>query len=345
MLNLLLQSDLLQNDNNDISLFDINKHNKCAISSCAWIVTQKFDKYIKKIGLNPNDYTLQQFNTLNVDGNKFKTTLKTIDKPKLISDMLGDLYQLIKYNKPNINEFDIIIDATGNNRSYLPKIENDIIIPCIQYKTHGKCDNKLDNDKINENDETAYVYSLEDGYKWCFGIGNNMNHIGYGTYSNINQDKNLINQSSIKQDKDIICGCKSSVRATSPFHSLPFYKKINNINNINDTYVIGIGESIGICSPLTGEGIVHGMKSCEILMNNINDLDNDLDIQNNLDTYTKEILDEFYWMKLQRDVINKFISNEKLSLKNIKTLYKSFINTGTNININTIFSVFKNKCM
>ena len=75
---------LIQNGYSDITLFDRKKYTGCGISPCAWMVTKKFDKFVKDINLNPFDYTLKEFDYLYINNNKFKTTLKTINKPKFI---------------------------------------------------------------------------------------------------------------------------------------------------------------------------------------------------------------------------------------------------------------------
>src|SRR5574339_781713 len=67
----------------------------------------------------------------------------TYDKIKLIKDITRgtDIQFGVTPKKENLeSEFDIIIDATGFHRNYLPRPQNETWIPCIQYKVkyHGK---------------------------------------------------------------------------------------------------------------------------------------------------------------------------------------------------------------
>ena len=59
------------------------------------------------------------------------------DKLKLIQDMIKGTE--IKYGKAPKKEnlevdFDLIIDSTGFHRNYLPKLDYEMWVPCVQYK-------------------------------------------------------------------------------------------------------------------------------------------------------------------------------------------------------------------
>ncbi|MGN6709845.1 MAG: NAD(P)/FAD-dependent oxidoreductase, partial [Candidatus Nitrosocosmicus sp.] len=111
---------------------------------CAWATCDNVMRiYAKKCGLNFEDYILHEGKkmTVDIDGNRnINVNLKgmiSYDKLKLIQDMIKGTK--ITFNKvPQKNsleqDFDLIVDSTGFHRHYLPKLKDELWIPCIQYK-------------------------------------------------------------------------------------------------------------------------------------------------------------------------------------------------------------------
>src|SRR6266511_2067584 len=88
---------------------------------CAWATCENImDDLVKECGLN-----------FGLNG------MVTYDKLKLIKDMIRGTniqFGVIPKKETLESEFDLIIDSTGFHRNYLPRPQNEMWIPCIQYK-------------------------------------------------------------------------------------------------------------------------------------------------------------------------------------------------------------------
>jgi flavin-dependent dehydrogenase len=134
------------------------------------------------------------------------------------------------------------------------------------------------------------------GYAWHFPLGDHA-HIGFGS---IREDpKNKINDKTLAgwTIKEPICGCRGVVRLSAPNASRPFV-----VNG--SPQIFGVGESIGCVSPLIGDGIVSGMRSVRILLDNWDDPEG----------YTERILREFSWMDRERRVLDKLVESRSLRI-------------------------------
>ena len=108
-------------------------------SICAWATTVKgMEDLISKCGLNFEDYILHKGARMDVIASK-KLSIKlkglcTYNKIGLIKDLIKGCK--VRYGtmiKDDIkHDFDLVIDATGFNRSLLPKPKNELLIPTIQ---------------------------------------------------------------------------------------------------------------------------------------------------------------------------------------------------------------------
>ena len=115
---------------------------------CAWATCDNVMRdYAKICGLNFDNYVLHDGKKMRVDlgdginsDNTIDIKLKgmiSYDKLKLIQDMISgtDIVFEKAPNKKNLEQdFDLIIDSTGFHRHYLPKLSDELWIPCIQYK-------------------------------------------------------------------------------------------------------------------------------------------------------------------------------------------------------------------
>ena len=54
----------------------------------------------------------------------------TFDKPALIKDLLRGAE--VKHSPVHVSMYDRVIDATGVARAFLPKIDDDIVLRCVQ---------------------------------------------------------------------------------------------------------------------------------------------------------------------------------------------------------------------
>ena len=279
----------------DVAIFDLEHKTNCGINPCAWGASKGFEDLVKKAGLNPNDYILRRFDHIWFDEIKIKAYMLTIDKPKLIKDLLGDA-EVGKYgpHRSFRYDYDRIIDATGVARAYLPPIDNDLISPCYQYRMTS--DELLPEMRIK-------IGRL--GYAWSFPLSDKEFHIGAGSLVTdpikILKDINWIQPYSSGQG--VKCACYSKVRQTAPKGSRPF---------IQDN-VWGIGEAIGCVAPMLSDGIIHGMRSAQLLLENF---------YSAVD-YERAILREFAWMEKEREVVDRFILGKPIGLGSALVLQRN----------------------
>ena len=252
----------------DVDLYDVKKTTACGCRPCAWgfAPTSGSRELISKV-TDPSRFEMHRSREISVDGVKMGSDMLTMDKPALIKEM--NKGALIKQGQIDLDAYDRIIDATGVSRSYLPKIENDVIADCTQYRI--KCTEPLG----------LWINTSSLGYEWCFPLGNDEYHIGFG---NLNPGVESYRPSILDDDLgskvQIRCKCHSKVRLASPFFSQPFISG----------KVVGIGESIGAVAPLAADGNLHAMQTAELLLEHWEDLEG----------YTEEILRRYDWMRRER---------------------------------------------
>jgi len=286
----------------NVTLFD-TKHRsqtKCGIHPCAWGTSNGFHELVKAAGLDPEEYILKKPEYLMMDEVKVKADLMSFDKPRLIGDLLRDTS--ITYSTPDIGEYDRIIDATGISRAYLPQIENDATLECIQYKALRD----LNREPLENRTKLGNI-----GYAWIFPLSGNSYHIGCGSFKAAPHI--MLRQLGWLDDCVMVCGCVSMIRLTAPKGSLPFVH-----GNI-----WGVGESIGCVAPMAGDGIVPGMKSAQILLQNWDDPEE----------YTYAILNEFAWMEDERLVIDKLRQGKTIGMKDALVLKKNSERMGMEIGL------------
>lgn len=289
---------LLKATGHDVTIFDLYHKNNCNINSCAWGTSKEFEGLVEYVGLNPDDYILRRIDHIWFDEIKIKANLLTIDKPKLIKDLLGDAE--IKYTLygPSRSDYDRIIDATGVQRAFLPRIDNDLISPCYQYRI------------ISPDKPAAMRIRMSRvGYAWSFPLSDHEFHIGAGSLVmdpvEILKDLSWLGHQNVKQ-----CACYSKVRLTAPRGSRPFtcgygvgeYNSDGSVKTRGEIW--GIGEAIGTVAPLAGDGIVHSMKSALLLLENI---DSPAD-------YERDILREFEWMEKEREVVERLTQGKMIGV-------------------------------
>ncbi len=116
---------------------------------CAWGTSEPFiSDLFKMAGFNFQDYVLHRGKRMLVDlggGRSFEIKLKglvTYDKHRLTHDMLeGHTVHWgsqVKEVNGQFKDFDMVVDATGLPRSLLPKIEQDVVIPSVEYQVKSK---------------------------------------------------------------------------------------------------------------------------------------------------------------------------------------------------------------
>src|SRR6476661_7501611 len=245
---------------------------------CAWATCKNvMSGLAKNCGLNFEDYILHSGKHMKVDlrgittknqnsktddNNNIDIGLKgmvSYDKLKVIQDMIkGTKIEFGKVpKKENLeSEFDIIIDSTGFHRNYLPKLENEMWIPSIQYKV------KYDIDKTPFDDFYLKAFPSMTGYFWYFPLGNGYAHIGAGDFERKNNNK-FVDEFLKKYKCEVIKKVGRPIRISPPVNCEPF---------TDGRKSVGVGESIGTVYSLLGEGIIPATWCAELFIQHLHDI-------------------------------------------------------------------------
>jgi hypothetical protein len=294
----------LHNRGHEIDVFDRDPGTGCGISPCAWGTSRGFVELVNASGLDPAKYFLRHFDYVVMDELRIPADLATFDKPELIKDLLQGVK--IKYVPLDVRNYERIIDATGVSRAYLPTIQDDILLPCVQWRvrTDALLENRIRLGGI--------------GYAWCFPLANHEFHVGCGSLiSNPRKIMEELGWFEKNASRTIICTCTGKIRLTGPQYSQPF------VIDERESAVWGVGEAIGCVAPLAGDGVIPGMRSVQILMQWWDDPKG----------YTEAILKEFNWMKDERKVIDKLRGNGPLGMKEAWVLRKNSKRMGMKVGL------------
>lgn len=285
---------------------DSRSHAACGINPCAWGSTSTFRDHVRAVGLDPESYVLRDFDLVRFEGVDMRARLLTFDKPGLIRDLLQGTS--VQEGPVPQGVYGRIIDATGVRRAYLPRIDDDLLVPCVQYRVSAA---DMDGSRVN-------ILYGNLGYSWIFPLSDTEFHIGAGSV--LADPKETLRQSGFLSDGcRMICGCSGKVRSTSPLGSQPFVSKARDLR----TPVWGVGESIGAVGPIAGEGIAPGMRSARLLMEH----------WDSPSGYTSRILKEFSWMIDERAVIAKVAAGTRLGMRDWMILRKTGRRMGSDVSL------------
>ena len=304
---------LLRNRGHEIDVFDHAPGTRCGISPCAWGTSRGFAELVKASGLDPGKYFLRHSDYMLMGDLKIPADLATFNKPELIRDLLQGAK--IKYAPLEEANYERIIDATGVSRAFLPAIQDDILLPCIQWRirTDAPLENRIRLGGI--------------GYAWCFPLANHEFHIGCGSL--ISDPRKIMEELGWvgkNASRNIICSCTGKIRLTAPHYSQPF------VIDERDCGMWGVGEAIGCVAPLAGDGVIPGMRSVQILMQWWDDPKR----------YTAAILREFRWMKPERRVIDKLKGNGPLGMRDAWVLKKNSKRMGMKVGLKNAGMLLRN---
>lgn len=257
--------------------------------ACAWGTSRYgISSFTEKCGLDFKDYIIHEGIKFRVEyaGNQIVsdvTGLVTFDKHQMVIDMQKDHH--IVYGKwirkLEDDNYDLIIDATGNHRVLLPKMkEDDLQIPVVQYKVQF--------DKAPFDDFLLKMLETNSGYFWYFPLGNGEAHIGAGDYHR--HHLQYIEEFMEKYKPKFIKKVGRPIRLRPPSKCEPFYHK----------NIVGVGESIGTVFPLAGEGIIPSLECADIFLENMNDMIK----------YRRAVLNHFRIFDDAGDLLNSMLSNK-----------------------------------
>ncbi len=294
---------LLDRRRHTVEIFDKDPGTDCGIKPCAWGASRGYGELVQAAGLAPSSYILRKTDHVIIDGIRIAADLMTIDKSRLIRDLLAGAE--LRAGEIEPARYDRIIDATGVARAFLPALRDDIILPCVQWRlaTDTPFENRIHLEKI--------------GYGWSFPLAQGEHHIGCGS---LLADPRVIMDETgwvRGEEKNVRCTCTGAIRLTAPQYAQPF------VTAYGTSEVWGVGEAVGCVAPLAGDGIVPGMRSVQILLAQWDDPAG----------YTRALLKEFAWMEDERRVIDKLIKGEKLALAEAWVLKKNSRRMGMQVGL------------
>jgi flavin-dependent dehydrogenase len=296
-------------EGHDVECFEQRAQDKW-YTVCAWGTSRPYiASMVKKVGLNFDDYVLHTGDKMIVDygTGSFEAPLKglvTYDKHRLCEDMLkGHKIHWgaqVKALDRRFDDFDLVVDATGMPRSLLPKIKDDILVPCVEYQVKSS--------KLPWQDFYIKPYRGMRGYFWFFPLGEGMAHVGAGELHGAY--KGEIEAFLKKYDCEVIRKIGRPVRIVPPAYAQPF----------SVGKVVGVGESIGTVYPMLGEGIIPSMECVETFVQNLDDLEK----------YSEEILRKYdIYAKVFRFVKSKIDGNFSL-VRNFPELFSIYLHMRSN---------------
>ena len=199
-----------------------------------------FGKFAGLAGLDGDAYIQKRADTVILAGNgmpelHFRATgLCTIDKNRFEADLVSAV-GVERRQAPVPGDSDILVDATGISRHYLGAAPEDFTMHTTEY---------LSDSASHEGFYFRY-FPEGHGYYWEFPLQQGY-HVGAGSDLTVLIKKSLENiEHSAIMARDL---------RLRPLFSRMFSGR-----------VIGVGESIGTVSPITGEGILPSIECAEIL--------------------------------------------------------------------------------
>lgn len=309
---------LIQNGYNakDIDCFDIKRPERCGIKSCAFGVYRKpFLPLLKLVRLDAEKYILNSFYEIYIDGVIASCDLCTLNKPQLLKDLIGETVDILDDGEKIFTDnaiYDLVVDATGYARAYLPPIKDDLIIPTVQYRIKSE----------------EYLPPRMDGgglgYGWIFELGNNEYHIGLGSLNDKPAERVKNIYGDIIKKSEVICKCKSHVRLLTPKYAMP----------IVSGNIVGVGEAAGAMVPMCGAGIITSMEAAKLLANNIE----------NIPQYEKEVMSKFKYLDVEAELIRKALNGGNPSMWDSMKLLENSKKAGIFLNAKTLLALLRKEC-
>ncbi|MBO8179814.1 MAG: NAD(P)/FAD-dependent oxidoreductase [Archaeoglobus sp.] len=265
----------LSSEGLEVAIYDRRKEPDCR---CAWgIVYSEAKSFYSEIGLNFDDYVILKPEFVVANGVWLKNRdIVIFDKKKLLSNLWVEMGK--------VEEPEIIIDATGVARAYLPKIENDRVLPTVQTKEKHDVEPNL------------YIQMERTGYAWAFPLGDGWWHIGAGNIER-GEIERLLAELRAKygfNSTKPACNCVGKVRMLPPSRCKPFVSG----------NVVGVGEAIG-CVSGAGEGNAPALASARILA--------DCLLNSELENYEQRILKELEWVENEQRFVDAMLQNSYLT--------------------------------
>ena len=274
---------------------------------CAWGTSKhELVEIMKPLGIDFQKYILFNGKEMHVDLGKGRSIgiplkgLVTFDKHQMEVDLTKgrNVHFGVKATPSMLKEeqYDMIIDCTGVHRAFLPKIKDDMWVPCIEYKVD------YGNGKTPFEDFFIRPFNHLSGYFWYFPLEKGFAYVGAG---DLNKGQNeFVDKFNVENPGQIVKKIGRPIRITPPKFCEPFY-----IGN-----VVGCGESIGTVYPLLGEGIIPSLQCAQLLCENLD----------NLPAYREAVLKKFEYFNAVYDIINLKLQGKFNMVKQLPMMLKVY---------------------
>jgi flavin-dependent dehydrogenase len=295
-----------------VDLFDLAAETRCGLTPCAWGTSRGFHELVQECALDPESYILSRPGHVWIDNVRIDADLMTFDKPRLIRDLLRGAR--VRREPLDITGYDRVIDATGLSRAFLPPIEKDLLLPCVQNRVRSET-------PLGNRIRLGGV-----GYTWCFPLSEGYYHIGCGSLlrdpHDVLRSVGWLDGSEMR----MVCDCGTMIRLSGPVRARPF------VVAGPPEGVWGVGEAIGCVAPLAGDGIVTGMTTVRLLLKHWEDPAG----------YERAVLREFSWMEGERRVVDKLLEGGRLGPTDAGVLRENSRRMGMRIRLRDAASLLKN---
>jgi flavin-dependent dehydrogenase len=271
----------------EVDLYDRKKTTRCGGRPCAWGFAPTFEFYrLLSEYIDCDRFVMRRWDSIEIDDVAMKADMLTVNKPALIKELIGDAE--VRYDDVDVGAYDRVIDATGVERAYLGPVDGDELLADLTQRRIW-----------SEEPLGAWIRTSSLGYEWCFPLGENEYHIGFGNLKSSAEDFQSSIEPAIMRGKTL-CQCPPvRLRMSSPYESQPFVVKDK---------IVGIGESIGTVGPLGGDGNIYAMQTAELLKEHWNDLER----------YSEEVLIKFRWMGRERQGLERLLGGSMPTVADIR---------------------------
>ena len=299
----------------ETELYDGRDHGtSCGFRSCGWGVPAGIGRYLATAGLDLEKYCMESMTSMEFDGLVAGTPLCTINKPRLLQDLTDGLtLHYHPLDRGETDDYDIIVDATGITRAFLPPCRSELVLATLQHRvrveSHG-------GDPLEAGVYGNRIPGL--GYLWIFPLGNGEYHIGVGGIR-LDQHERILEQyyeeNAHRYTFTPVCSCRGIVRVASPYYSQPFSLPQGGKEGTSPR-IIGVGESIGTVAPFTGEGIIYSLECAQLLAGCWPDQER----------YERTILARYAWMRRERETLEYLLSEGKETGPRLRDRWRFYLN-------------------
>jgi len=252
-----------------VEIFGRRNRTACGVRSCGWGTSGSCIRLLARLIDYPVHLTLRHDSFVILDDRRIKGDLYSVDKPKL----LKALYPDVRYETPEMDNYDLMIDATGISRALMPPAQNDK--QARNYQLRVRTGVKI----------YPSFHVIKGGYLWTIPLGENEAHVGGGSAELPDSEiRRLVRERVEEYGGEVICSCHEAIRLSGLI--LPPMKG----------KVVAVGESVGTVVPFGGAGIHPSIEAALILAGHI--------VKGDLLGYHDSLRRRFGWLNGAREIID-----------------------------------------